>query len=68
VSGTASFYTSLVHIREPKTFPPPFAKNAKAQSFLSIRLRILDPKRDISLSSLRRAAALPGRRVVIELV
>ena len=30
--------------------------------------RILDPKRDITLSSLQRAAALVGRRVVIELV
>jgi antitoxin HicB len=30
--------------------------------------RILDPKRDITLSSLERAAALVGRRVVIELV
>lgn len=28
--------------------------------------RILDPKRDIMLSSLRRAAALVGQRVVIE--
>ncbi|HEX4782941.1 MAG TPA: Fis family transcriptional regulator [Candidatus Sulfotelmatobacter sp.] len=30
--------------------------------------RILDPKRDITLSSLQRAAALLGQRVVIELV
>jgi predicted XRE-type DNA-binding protein len=30
--------------------------------------RILDPKRDITLGSLQRAAALVGRRVVIELV
>lgn len=30
--------------------------------------RILDPKNDITLSSLQRAAALVGRRVVIELV
>ena len=30
--------------------------------------RILDPKRDITLSSLQRAAALVGHRVVIELV
>ncbi len=30
--------------------------------------RILDPKRDITLSSLQRAAALVGPRVVIELV
>jgi plasmid maintenance system antidote protein VapI len=30
--------------------------------------RILDPKRDITLSSLQRAAALAGQRVVIELV
>ena len=30
--------------------------------------RILDPKRDITLSSLHRAAALVGQRVVIELV
>ena len=30
--------------------------------------RILDPKRDITLSSLQRAAALVGRRVAIELV
>jgi len=30
--------------------------------------RILDPKSDITLSSLQRAAALVGRRVVIELV
>jgi antitoxin HicB len=30
--------------------------------------RILDPKCDVTLSSLRRAAALVGRRVVIELV
>jgi len=29
---------------------------------------ILDPKRDITLSSLQRAAALVGQRVVIELV
>jgi hypothetical protein len=28
----------------------------------------LDPKRDITLSSLRRAAALAGQRVAIELV
>lgn len=30
--------------------------------------RILDPKRDITLSSLQWAAALVGQRVVIELV
>ncbi len=30
--------------------------------------RILDPKRDVTLSSLQRAAALVGRRVAIELV
>jgi len=30
--------------------------------------RILDPKRDITLSSLQRAAALVGRQVSIELV
>jgi predicted XRE-type DNA-binding protein len=30
--------------------------------------RILDPKRDITLSSLQRAAALVGQRVVIESV
>jgi predicted XRE-type DNA-binding protein len=30
--------------------------------------RILDPKRDITLSSLQRAAALVGRRVQVELV
>ncbi len=30
--------------------------------------RILDPKRDITLSSLQRAAALVGHRVMIELV
>ena len=30
--------------------------------------RILDPKRDITLASLQRAAALVGQRVVIELV
>jgi antitoxin HicB len=30
--------------------------------------RILDPKHDITLSSLQRAAALVGHRVVIELV
>ena len=30
--------------------------------------RLLDPKNDITLSSLQRAAAIVGRRVVIELV
>jgi transcriptional regulator with XRE-family HTH domain len=30
--------------------------------------RILDPKNDITLSSLQRAAAVVGRRIVIELV
>jgi hypothetical protein len=30
--------------------------------------RIADPKRDITLGSLQRAAALVGQRVVIELV
>jgi antitoxin HicB len=30
--------------------------------------RILGPKRDITLSSLQRAAALVGQQVVIELV
>jgi predicted XRE-type DNA-binding protein len=30
--------------------------------------RILDPNRDVTLSSLQRAAALVGRRVLIELV
>jgi antitoxin HicB len=30
--------------------------------------RLLDPKRDITLSSLQRAAALFGQRVMIELV
>jgi len=30
--------------------------------------RILDPKRDITLSSLQRAAALVGQRIMIELV
>jgi len=30
--------------------------------------RILDPKNDITLSSLQRAAAIVGRRVMIELI
>jgi antitoxin HicB len=30
--------------------------------------RILDPKNDITLGSLQRAAAMVGRRVIIELV
>jgi hypothetical protein len=30
--------------------------------------RILDPKNDITLSSLQRAAAIVGRRVMIELL
>jgi hypothetical protein len=30
--------------------------------------RLLDPKNDITLSSLQRAAAMVGRRVMIELV
>jgi len=30
--------------------------------------RLLDPKNDITLSSLQRAAAMVGRRVVIELM
>ena len=30
--------------------------------------RLLDPKNDITLSSLQRAAAIVGRRVVVELV
>ncbi len=30
--------------------------------------RLLDPKNDITLSSLQRAAAIVGRRVLIELV
>jgi antitoxin HicB len=30
--------------------------------------RILDPKRDVTLSSMERAAGLVGKRVVIELV
>ncbi|MGI8782606.1 MAG: hypothetical protein ACR2L2_03010 [Acidobacteriota bacterium] len=30
--------------------------------------RLLDPKNDITLSSLQRAAAIAGRRVTIELV
>jgi antitoxin HicB len=30
--------------------------------------RLLDPKNDITLSSLQRAAAMLGRRVTIELV
>jgi antitoxin HicB len=30
--------------------------------------RLLDPKNDITLSSLQRAAAMVGRRVVIDLV
>lgn len=30
--------------------------------------RILDPKNDITLGSLQRAAAIVGRRIVIELV
>jgi plasmid maintenance system antidote protein VapI len=30
--------------------------------------RLLDPKNDITLSSLQRAAALLGRRVIVELV
>jgi antitoxin HicB len=30
--------------------------------------RILDPKRDVTLGSLQRAAALVGQRVVVELV
>jgi antitoxin HicB len=29
--------------------------------------RILDPKSDVTLSSLQRAAALVGRRVVVQL-
>ena len=31
-------------------------------------VRLLDPKNDITLSSLQRAAAMVGRRVMIELV
>jgi antitoxin HicB len=31
-------------------------------------IRLLDPKNDITLSSLQRAAAMVGRRVTIELV
>jgi antitoxin HicB len=30
--------------------------------------RLLDPKNDITLSSLQRAAAMLGRRVIVELV
>ena len=30
--------------------------------------RLLDPERDITLSSLQRAAAMVGRRVLVELV
>jgi hypothetical protein len=30
--------------------------------------RILDPKNDITLSSLQRAAAIVGRRVIVELI
>lgn len=30
--------------------------------------RLLDPRRDITLSSLQRAAAMVGRRVLVELV
>lgn len=30
--------------------------------------RLLDPKNDITLSSLQRAAAIVGRRVMIELI
>jgi antitoxin HicB len=30
--------------------------------------RLLDPKNDITLSSLQRAAAMVGRRVIVELV
>jgi len=30
--------------------------------------RVLDPKNDITLSSFRRAAAMVGRRVIVELV
>ena len=30
--------------------------------------RLLDPKNDVTLSSLQRAAAIVGRRVIVELV
>jgi hypothetical protein len=30
--------------------------------------RLLDPKNDVTLSSLQRAAAMVGRRVIVELV
>jgi len=49
-------------------------KISKARMAVSLKAsrsqvdRILDPKRDIRLSSLQRAAALVGQRVVIELV
>jgi len=49
-------------------------KISKARMAVSLKTsrsqvdRILDPKRDITLSSLQRAAALVGQRVMIELV
>jgi plasmid maintenance system antidote protein VapI len=47
------------------------SKNKMAQLLKTSRTqvdRLLDPKNDITLSSLQRAAAMVGRRVSIELV
>lgn len=47
------------------------SKNRMAQLLKTSRTqvdRLLDPKNDITLSSLQRAAAMVGRRVLIELV
>jgi antitoxin HicB len=48
-----------------------FSKNKMATLLKTSRSqvdRILDPKNDITLGSLQRAAAMVGRRVVIELL
>jgi hypothetical protein len=63
------------HGKRPKTEKAPAgdperssARRSEQEAFGLQVDRLLDPKNDITLSSLQRAAAMVGRRVLIELV
>ena len=58
-------------LKEESIFEHNISKNKLAKLLKTSRTqvdRILDPKNDITLGSLQRAAAMVGRRVKIELV
>jgi antitoxin HicB len=61
-----SFLKEKVRSRKPRRSPS--RKSALLKTSRSQVDRLLDPTRDVTLSTLQRAAALVGRKVQIELV